>query len=166
MDGKLCRRDVLRLGIGASLGLVAACASPAPREVIREVPVEVTRVVPVTAAPAPQPTPAPTTPPKPAADPNTPVRGGQIVHGQVYTWPTLDIHLTSWAGSVNYPLVHNYLVRHQLEDPSTGRFKIVGELAESWDQPDPQTLTFKLRKGIKFHDGSDLTADVVKWNLL
>ena len=39
-------------------------------------------------------------------------------------------------------------------------------LAESFTEDKTNnTLTVKLRKGIKFHDGSDLTAEVVKWNL-
>ena len=38
-------------------------------------------------------------------------------------------------------------------------------LAESWEG-DPENLTFtiKLREGIMFHDGSELTAEVVTWN--
>jgi peptide/nickel transport system substrate-binding protein len=40
--------------------------------------------------------------------------------------------------------------------------KIVPALAESWKLVDPNTWEFKLRRGIKFHDGSPLTsADVV-----
>ncbi len=38
-------------------------------------------------------------------------------------------------------------------------------LAESWSANDDLTeWTFKLREGIKFHNGDDLTADVIKWN--
>lgn len=40
--------------------------------------------------------------------------------------------------------------------------KLVPILAESWSNPDPTTWVFKLKKGIKFHDGSEFTsADVV-----
>ncbi|MDO9710245.1 ABC transporter substrate-binding protein [Paracraurococcus lichenis] len=40
-------------------------------------------------------------------------------------------------------------------------------LAESWSQDpaDPKTWIFKLRPGVKFHDGSALDADAVIWNL-
>ncbi|EKP94071.1 family 5 extracellular solute-binding protein [Thermaerobacter subterraneus DSM 13965] len=39
--------------------------------------------------------------------------------------------------------------------------RVVPEIAESWEQPDPTTYVFKLRRGIKFHNGEDLTADDV-----
>lgn len=39
--------------------------------------------------------------------------------------------------------------------------KVVPEIAESWDVPDPQTYVFHLRKGVKFHDGHELNADDV-----
>ncbi|HHX74160.1 MAG TPA: ABC transporter substrate-binding protein [Firmicutes bacterium] len=40
-----------------------------------------------------------------------------------------------------------------------------GVLAENFDEdPENMTITYYLRKGVKFHDGSDFNADVVLWN--
>ncbi len=57
-------------------------------------------------------------------------------------------------------MIYDPLVRRTLDG------KIGPALAERWKtSPDRRTWTFSLRKGVKFHDGSDFDASVVEWHL-
>jgi len=50
----------------------------------------------------------------------------------------------------------------KLEGTST---KVIPWLAESWESTDSKTWTFHIRKGVKFHDGTDCDAEAIKWNV-
>jgi peptide/nickel transport system substrate-binding protein len=53
-------------------------------------------------------------------------------------------------------------VLETLLDHESGTLELTGGLAETWDSnPEGTEWTFNLREGVKFHDGDELTADVV-----
>jgi peptide/nickel transport system substrate-binding protein len=92
---------------------------------------------------------------------DTPQSGGTLVVGlQSEPSDNIDPHVTPWAVSHNIMMnVYDTLV---WQDPADGSFK--AGLAESWEAaPDGMSYTFKLRTGVKFHDGTDFNADAVKF---
>lgn len=136
-------------------------------------------------APAPTPTPssqpqaqvAPTQPPAATATPvpakaqvqegetaglmrptdGTPRRGGTLRLCFGVTVPHYDIH--QGASSAVLGHLYNNLIRYNLVD---GLKTIVPDLAEKWEMSsDGLTYTFKLRSGVKFHDGTSFSADDV-----
>jgi peptide/nickel transport system substrate-binding protein len=66
----------------------------------------------------------------------------------------------SWDGqafSLNSS-IYDYLIEM---DANTG--ELVPALATEWSSPEGKVWTIKLRKGVKFHDGSDFTSADVKF---
>ncbi|MBW2307735.1 MAG: ABC transporter substrate-binding protein [Deltaproteobacteria bacterium] len=91
-----------------------------------------------------------TGPEQPASD--------RLVVGMEQEPATLDPRFAvDVASSRAIQLLFNGLVK---KDPSSN---LVPDLAESWETPDPKTYRFRLRKGVKFHDGKELTAADVKY---
>jgi peptide/nickel transport system substrate-binding protein len=89
-----------------------------------------------------------------------PRRGGTLRVALRAEASTLDPH-RGGSGTDHmwlYP-IYDTLVRF---DPNMNP---VPGLAESWETPDPKTLVFNLRKGLKFHDGTPLDAQAVKYNI-
>ena len=65
-------------------------------------------------------------------------------------------------------LYHTRVIQ-QIYEPLVGRdeqFKLEPRLAVSWSMVDPHTWRFKLRPGVKFHDGTPFTADDVVFSVL
>ncbi len=90
-----------------------------------------------------------------------PVRGGELRFGLRTEPDNLDPAVTPWAVSHRVMMhVYDTLV---WQDPSDLGFK--PGLAESWQvSPDGLAYIFKLRRGVKFHDGTAFNAAAVKFS--
>ena len=164
-------KRTLVLALALVMVLVAACTAPtaAPTS------------APPTKAPAPTSAPAPTAAPK-AAEPTkapaattaptaapkveatkpaagTPKSGGTLTFAMKEDVTSMDPLKANQYGDIRLSI----LVAQQLVAPDRAG-KFVGVLAEKWDtSADGKTWTFALRKGVKFHNGQEMTADDVKW---
>src|SRR3989475_2183012 len=90
----------------------------------------------------------------------TPRRGGILLAAIGADAPSLDPHQESTFATLQMvaPLYSTLIQVDPLSYP-----KIIGDAASEWKiAPDGLTYTFKIRQGIKFHDGSSLTAVDVK----
>lgn len=90
-----------------------------------------------------------------APEPN-PKRGGVLRTAYGVTVSHYDFHQ---GGGGPLVMAFDNLVALDMSD---GLATVIPELAESWEvSPDGRTYTFKVRDGVKFHDGTPLTADDV-----
>ncbi|GIK82685.1 MAG: ABC transporter substrate-binding protein [Alphaproteobacteria bacterium] len=100
--------------------------------------------------------------------------GSLSAHGQTRGGGSLNLVVASVDGedfdptlfrsagqTTFYPLVFDALIK---KDPETG--ELAPGLALSWDlDADGKSWILKLREGVKFHDGSDFTAEDAKFSL-
>ncbi len=159
----------------AATALLAACAAPAAPNAASTKPAAATSAPTVATKPAAAATsvpgaatiqPAAATPAL-AASPTPAVkikRGGTVRTSFNSDWGTGDLHLAQLTRT-DVNVYTEGLVDVRMND-KTQSFDLVPQLAESWEKPDPTTIVFKLRKGVKFHDGSEWNAEVARWNLL
>jgi peptide/nickel transport system substrate-binding protein len=92
---------------------------------------------------------------------------GSTVHAKQFKWssasdiPTLDIHSQNNAlGNGVHAAIFDSLVYY-----NSTTFKTEGQLATSWRDISPTQVRFTLRSGVKFSDGSPLTADDVVYSI-
>ena len=89
-----------------------------------------------------------------------PKSGGILKYGVKPEPPTYDMH-----GTNSYAVMH-FVAQHYstLLTFDWNKFpKLEGDVADSWNvSSDGLTYTFKIKKGIKFHDGTPLTSKDVK----
>jgi peptide/nickel transport system substrate-binding protein len=95
-----------------------------------------------------------------AAQGENPTPGGSTVWAQELDPVSLDPHKTSNFSTVQ-GIEHTYESLTMYDE----ELNVIPCLAESWENPDDVTYIMKLRAGVKWHDGSDFTADDVKYSL-
>ncbi len=98
-----------------------------------------------------------------------PQKGGilRLMVGGYVSYGTVDAHRANFGPPTGFSGQSvNQVVKRNL---MSGKYEIIPELAESWQvSPDGRTFTFKLHKGVKFHNvppvnGREFTADDVEY---
>ncbi|WP_163832052.1 ABC transporter substrate-binding protein [Spartinivicinus ruber] len=84
-----------------------------------------------------------------------------LVVGQIAEPKSMDPHTATALNDFRILMnLYDGLVRYK-----DGTLQVEPALAKSWQiSKDGKTYTFQLRQGVKFHDGSPLTAEAIKFN--
>jgi peptide/nickel transport system substrate-binding protein len=149
------------LGVVLVLSMLAGCAPATPqvvtqiqtvvvekqvpveKQVVQTVVVEKEKVVEVTVAPGTE----------------KPKSGGILKFGQAQSSQSAN----PWGGGLLAATDWN--IAHQVYESLVNwdpQHNVIPQLAESWESPSATEFTFHLRKGVKFHNGTEMTAkDVV-----
>src|SRR5437879_12812009 len=94
------------------------------------------------------------------AQSETPRRGGVLLAAIGADAPSLDPHQEQTFATMQ-PVAPLYSTLLQIDPYSYPN--VIGDLATEWKtSPDGLTYTFKIRPGVRFHDGSPLTSADVK----
>jgi peptide/nickel transport system substrate-binding protein len=98
----------------------------------------------------------------PVAAQDKPRSGGELTFVVPSEPPSYDGHREITFGTI-HPIAPHYNTLLRVDPFDKTGTKPVGDLAESWTvSKDATTYTFKIRSGVKFHDGSVLTSKDVK----
>src|SRR5436190_9399451 len=91
-----------------------------------------------------------------------PRSGGELVFVVPSEPPSYDAHEEETFGVI-HPMAPHYNTLLRVDPFDRTGTKPVGDLAESWTvSRDGLVYTFKLRRGVKFHDGNEMTSKDVK----
>ena len=92
----------------------------------------------------------------------TPRNGGELVFPVPSEPPSYDGHREETFGLI-HPIAPFYNTLLRVDPDDRSGTKPAASIAESWSaSSDGKTYTFKIRRGVKFHDGSELTSRDVK----
>jgi peptide/nickel transport system substrate-binding protein len=98
----------------------------------------------------------------PAAAQEKPRYGGELVFVVPAEPPSYDAHREGTFGVI-HPMAPHYNTLLRIDPNDRTGTKVIGDLAESWTATDDgRTYTVRVRRGVKFHDGSELTSRDVK----